>query len=263
MPGQHMPAPVDRKKRQGQKSQPAQTAQIDLRLPALRRIGGHSMFIRSIWLWLFALSLFAAVPASADPGFVPLPVSAGAPRALEIQVQRYEGSTNGQLTVSIRNPTDRAVKFEAGGLYFVPEQNANDAPQRLGAAGPFAVQKQSGGFQPSDGYTLSPNSQVEVKLDVYCIDSHRRSPRTGDVFRVAVTRMPADLTRSIQSDTNTAARQNGGYAAPAAKSAVQSEIWKNRNKKWIELDGEGVQEKRKDAPAPQMQHIQKRYIDHN
>ena len=75
--------------------------------------------------------------------------------------------------------------------------------------------------------------------------------------------MPVELTRSIQSDTSTAARQNGGYAAPAAKSAVQSEIWKNRNKKWIELDGEGVQEKRKDAPSPPMNQVQKRYIDHN
>ena len=222
------------------------------------------MFTRSILLRLYALSLMLAAPAWADKGFVPLPTAAGVPKDLEIQVRRYEGSTNGQLTVEIRNPTTRTVKFEAGGLYFVPEQNANDAPQRLGAAGPFAVRKQSGSFEHSDGYTLSPGSQVEVKLDVYCIDSHRRSPRTGDVFRVAVERMPVELTRSIQSDASTAARQNGGYAAPAAKSAVQSEIWKNRNKKWVELDGEGVQEKRKDAPSPPMMNqVQKRYIDHN
>ncbi len=221
------------------------------------------MLIRSILLWLFALSLCAAVPASADKGFVPLPTAAGVPRDLEIQVKRYEGSTNGQLTVEIRNRTQRAVKFEAGGLYFVPEQNANDAPQRLGAAGPFSVRKQTSAWEHSDGYTLTPNSQVEVKLDVYCIDSHRRSPRTGDVFRVAVERMPAELTRSIQSDVSSAARTNGGYAAPAAKSAMQSEIWKNRNKKWVELDGEGVQEKRKDAPPPQMPQVQKRYIPHD
>jgi len=31
------------------------------------------------------------------------------------------------------------------------------------------------------------------------------------------------------------------FAAPA-KAAVQSEVWKNRDKKWIELDGEGRQE---------------------
>jgi len=31
-------------------------------------------------------------------------------------------------------------------------------------------------------------------------------------------------------------------AAPAAKGAVQSEVWKNRDKKWIKLDGEGEQE---------------------
>ena len=91
------------------------------------------MFTRSILLWLYALSLMLAAPAWADKGFVPLPTAAGVPKDLEIQVRRYEGSTNGQLTVEIRNPTTRTVKFEAGGLYFVPEQNANDAPQRLGA----------------------------------------------------------------------------------------------------------------------------------
>ena len=31
----------------------------------------------------------------------------------------------------------------------------------------------------------------------------------------------------------------------------------------VELDGEGVQEKRKDAPSPPMNQVQKRYLDHN
>jgi hypothetical protein len=31
-------------------------------------------------------------------------------------------------------------------------------------------------------------------------------------------------------------------SAPAAAPAVPSEVWKNCDKKWIELDGEGKQE---------------------
>ena len=39
-----------------------------------------------------------------------------------------------------------------------------------------------------------------------------------------------------------AADKAGGFAAPAATSAVQSEVWATRDAKWIELDGEGTQE---------------------
>ena len=48
------------------------------------------------------------------------------------------------------------------------------------------------------------------------------------------------------STTSTPTRRSrpghGGVSAPAAKGAVQSQVWKNRDKKWIKLDGEGEQE---------------------
>ena len=48
--------------------------------------------------------------------------------------------------------------------------------------------------------------------------------------------------QSIDADATRAAASYGGVSAPAAKSAVQSEVWKNRDKKWIKLEGEGAQE---------------------
>ena len=81
-----------------------------------------------------------------------------------------------------------------------------------------------------------------MTLDVYCIDSHRASPSSSTSFRVAKERAPKPLVQSIDEDASRAAADYGGVSAPAAKGAVQSEVWKNRDKKWIKLDGEGAQE---------------------
>jgi hypothetical protein len=54
--------------------------------------------------------------------------------------------------------------------------------------------------------------------------------------------MPKELAREIDQESYKAAIGAGGYAAPAAKSAVQSEVWKARDKKWLRLEGEGKQE---------------------
>ena len=48
----------------------------------------------------------------------------------------------------------------------------------------------------------------------------------------------------------------GGYAAPAAKSAMQSKVWEARDAEWVKIDGEGQQEVAKQsgrAPAPRPQ----------
>jgi hypothetical protein len=81
-----------------------------------------------------------------------------------------------------------------------------------------------------------------MKIDVYCIDSHRGSPSPSTAFHVAHDRVPSAVSTQIDRDARAASVELGGVAAPAAKSAVQSEVWKNRDKKWIKLDGEGRQE---------------------
>jgi hypothetical protein len=193
-------------------------------------------------LCLAGLGLFTSQPSEAADRFDKLPAGeTGKSSDLLIRIVEYAGSTNGAITVDVKNPTDKPQEFSAMGLYFVPQGNANEAPQRLGAVGPFRLQA-AGGVERRERLTIGPRETARLILDVYCIDSHRSSPGAATAFRVARDRVPARLTRAINDDALESAAPLGGLAAPAAKSAVQSQVWKNRNKSWIPLDGEGKQE---------------------
>lgn len=163
---------------------------------------------------------------------------------LEIRATTYDGSTNGTLTVEIKNPAKTAQKFSATGLYFVPEGDPDSAPQRLGAVGPMQITKAEAKEQTE--LVIAAGATVEVNLDVFCIDSHRSSPSTQNVFNVGATRMPKELASAIEgrADNAVKAKRAAGEPAarPAAKGAIQSEVWKTRDSKWIKLDGEGQQE---------------------
>jgi hypothetical protein len=187
---------------------------------------------------LLVLGLLVAGVALADKPFVRVP---GSTAPISLKVDGYHGGTNGELTVEVRNDGKATTDFDAQGLYFVPTGDPDKAPQRLGAVGPFQQKGQSG-WERKRTLTLQPGATATIKLDVYCIDSHRRSPTTGDNFKMAKDRMPKTLSTDIYKAADSAAATVGGYAAPAAKSSVQSEVWKNRDKKWIKLDGEGRQE---------------------
>jgi hypothetical protein len=188
---------------------------------------------------VFASSFASAIAAHR---FDKLPAVKGQkPSGLEIRIVQYAGSTNGAITVDVNNPSAEPQEFTAKGLYFVPQGNANQAPQRLGAVGPFQVLS-AGGQQRVDHLTIAPGATARLALDVYCIDSHRASPGPSTPFRVAKDRVPPALTKAIDDDAVSASRSYGGVSAPAAKAKVQSEVWKNRDARWIELDGEGKQE---------------------
>lgn len=158
--------------------------------------------------------------------------------SLELRATTYDGSTNGVLTVEIRNPSKTAQKFSATGLYFVPEGNPDQAPQRLGAVGPMQITQ--GGNKEQNELVIAAGATLEVNLDVFCIDSHRSSPTTQNVFNVGTTRLPKELSRTIEERADTAVRAK--RSRPAAKSDIQSEVWKSRDAKWIKIDGEGQQE---------------------
>jgi len=161
---------------------------------------------------------------------------------LEIRATTYDGSTNGTLTVEVRNLGKTAQKFAATGLYFIPEGNPDSAPQRLGAVGPMV----EGNGEDRTELVIAAGATVEVKLDVFCIDSHRSSPSPRNVFSVGVSRMPKELAATIEgrADSAVRAKRSAGESAarPAAKSDIQAEVWKSRDAKWIKLDGEGQQE---------------------
>ena len=185
--------------------------------------------------------LAAAVPALAATGFDPLPPNPNEkPSGLLIRVVRYEGSTNGGMTVELKNPTAQAAEFSAGGLFFVPDVDPDRAPQRLGAVGSFTNKGERG-----ERLTIAAGGSVRLGLDVYCIDSHRSSPTSTTPFRIGKERMPRELSQTIDANSKRAAESLGGVHAAPAKGAVQSEVWKARNDKWIKLDGESQQEANK------------------
>ena len=193
----------------------------------------------------FGLVIVRSNLAAAATGFEKLPGEQGKTSPLLMRIVEYQGSTNGAITVEVKNPTSQPQEFNAKGVYFVPTGSANEAPQRLGAVGPFQLQSSNGASQRMTHTTIAAGTTARMTLDVYCIDSHRASPSSSTSFRVAKERAPKPLIESIEADAARSTADMGGVSAPAAKSTVQSEVWKNRDKKWIKLDGEGAQEARK------------------
>ena len=199
---------------------------------------------------VLATLMLVSLPVYADKVFAPIPAdqTGGKPTGLEMRVVDYKGSTNGAIEVEVRNPTDHPVEFSAKGIYFVPDGNPDHAPQRVGAVGPFQV-KSGDQWQRQDRTSLAAKSTTPMKLDVYCIDSHRGSPSSSTSFHIANTRVPRPVVEAIDHDAAAAAAPYGGVDKPSAKGSVQSQVWKNRDKKWIRLDGEGKQEAAKSRAA--------------
>ena len=186
-----------------------------------------------------AAVLFVCSPALA--AFQALPPEPGAkPTGLQVRVVSYNGSTNGAITVEVKNTTTEPQEFTAAGLFFVPAMDPDKAPQRLGAVGSVRS-----GRDPLREAEDRSRRDVKANLDVYCIDSHRSSPSSNTPFRIAKERLPPQLTQAIDVEAKAVAAPMGGVSAPPAKSAVQSTVWKNRDAKWIPVEGESKQEANK------------------
>lgn len=198
-----------------------------------------------------ALSLLVASTAAADQLPAPPPTKAaravkvpaldGKKNHLTMQFVRYTGGTNGEMVVTVANRGKRVESFDATGMYFVPDGDPEKAPQRLGAAGPFRV-KDGEGWKQSEKLTLAPGEQKTLHLQVFCIDSHRSSPQASHTFGIAAKRMPKKLRHKIKAGTKDILQKNRGSVAKS-KSAIQSHVWKSRDSKWIELEGERANEK--------------------
>lgn len=182
-----------------------------------------------------------AGPALADDKFHPVPGSGKVNKKMKLRVVQYDGSTNGELTVEIKNTGKVAATFDAGGLYFVPDMDPAEAPQRLGAVGPMVIAEGDDAVR-KDSIKIAAGETVTVKLDVFCIDSHRSSPSSSTPFTVGKKRMPRSLARKVDAEGRKAAKKAGGFEDDAAKGEIQGAVWKARDKDWVKLEGEGDQE---------------------
>jgi hypothetical protein len=188
-------------------------------------------------------ALLLSLSAVAKPAFAPLPPEkpGDGPTGLLAQIVAYDGNTNGELTLDVQNPTGAPIDFVATGLFFVPTGDPDKSPQRLGAVGSYQVRKEEK-WSRQEKIAIPAGATVRTRLDVYCIDSHRPSPTSSTPFRLAKDRVPVNISQNIYKNAKKASETMGGMAAPAAKSAVQGEVWKTRDSKWVPLEGEGKQE---------------------
>jgi hypothetical protein len=197
-----------------------------------------------------ALVVLIAGPARAAGGFSPVPALQGkAKTTLQVRQVGFSGGASGQITVEVKNDGQQPQTFQARGLYFVPNGNAENAPQRVGAVGPFEV-KESQKWIRREQLLIQPGQTVRLKLDTFCLDSHRGSPGKAQGFGVAKERLPEQLMKANESAAKDALKASAGNPG-AAKSAIQSKVWENRNKKWIKLEGERANEKGSDSTRRQ------------
>jgi hypothetical protein len=218
--------------------------------------------MRQIGVLILSVILLAVTtPAHGGGGaFGPVPAVDGKKNTLQIRQLDFTGGATGQVVVEVRNQSQQPQTFEARGLYFVPNGNAQSAPQRVGAAGPFEVQEGQG-WQRKDQLQVQPGQTVKLKLQTFCLDSHRGSPGKGQGYKVARDRLPQDLTGEIEGGARRIIRAKGGYSKAAeATGDIQSHVWSSRNKKWLKLEGERANEKSDGSSGPSQRHIRRQPV---
>ena len=200
--------------------------------------------MHKLMTYALAALLTAVLPATALAGpFVAVP---GA-KKIKIRFVKYTGGSSGRMIVEVRNEAKQAQKFSPRGLYFVPGGDPDKAPQRLGAAGPFET-REGQQWKSKDSLTLKPGATRRLKLQVFCLDSHRSSPGASQKFSVARKLLPKKLSQKIESGAQGILRRKG---KSAATPEIQSHVWKTRNKQWIKLQGERKREKAAPNDEPQ------------
>lgn len=192
---------------------------------------------------LFALVAFFGAASSAP--FDSIPATNTKTRGLTMKVVGYDGSTNGEMTVVVKNSKGKRVLFDPSGLYFVPQMDPEKAPQRLGAAGPYEIFV-DGKWVAYQKPTLIPAKGIrKVRLQLFCLDSHRSSPNSSTPFRLSKKRLSKKLRQTLKAETKKARAGGGHYKSAPVKSRQQNVIWENRDKEWEELEGERKDEKKR------------------
>jgi hypothetical protein len=194
--------------------------------------------MRILALVLFALlTVFVAVPASAAGG---VPDS-----AVRLRIVSHDGVS---FSVEITNPSDGVARFDAVGLYFVPDRASSaEEPQRLGVVSAGQVAAADGTWiNATDVIDVAPHAAIKVKLTTYCIDAKRHSPSLTTKYHLANRRMPTELTRALAGVAHTV--ESIGYDPGGAGAETrlpggsyyltQKAIWRVRESMPVALVGD-------------------------
>lgn len=193
--------------------------------------------LNTLSLFVALLILTFCMPAFATQ-FVSIP---GKVKNLELRIVEYDGGTNGAMVVEVKNSGSKIATFAALGLFFVPLQTANKAPQRLGASGPFTEQVEKTQRVHTGDLKLAAGETKRLRLEVFCIDSHRASPTNETQFSLAKKRLPKSLTADMKKSNAKIYKASKG-SPKKFRGRIQKNMWEQRNKKWIKVEGEGKQE---------------------
>jgi hypothetical protein len=193
---------------------------------------------------IFAIVLFAfAALTLATPAFAePVPDS-----ALQMRVLSRDGET---FVVEVANRSDNLAHFDGIGLYFIP--TAEEAPQRLGVVASGQIETQGTWKDAPSIVDVAPHQTIKVKLDSYCLDQQRESPKATVSYHLASRRMPAELMIALAGSARTIAstgydpelkgssNQNARRVTSPAQvsSLTQAAIWRIRTAMPMPLQGE-------------------------
>ncbi len=206
-------------------------------------------YLRRVLVVAFLFALAGTAPALADD-FVAMPEAKASAENLKIRVVKYDGNTNGEMVVEVKNTGRTTATFSSDGLFFVPKGDPEKAPQRLGAAGPFTELAGKRSIVRQGTMVVAAGKTTRIRLEVFCIDSHRSSPSSSTKFSVAKSKLPKSLRRELKKGNDAIYRKNRGRSLGHSKGEVQSNVWTTRDKDWVKLEGERAQEKgpRKGGP---------------
>lgn len=179
---------------------------------------------------LVSLSALTGV-AAADDQFHPVP---GAP-GLELRVVAYGRGVHGEMTVELHNRGGAAATFVASGLYFLPDDDGGDAPQRLAMVGGIRAGSEDA---PVDSVAVAAGGTRKLRFDVFCIDENRHAPPLDQAFTLAAQRLPVRVNREIVARTKHVF--SGVELRPTAEqeSMVQSLVWEARRQVRTRLLGD-------------------------
>lgn len=189
-----------------------------------------------LYVPILLVTLLMSSPAFAGD-FVKIPGY----KDLVLHIVGYDGNTNGEMIVEVKNTGKTLRTFDAVGIFFVPTLDADEAPQRLGAAGPSTEVMTDKKRVHHNAVPIAAGQVKRLNLEVFCIDSHRASPTSKTPFTLAKKLLPKQLAGEIRTTNKDIYRANGNDVKKA-KGAIQDNMWMNRDKAWIPVEGEGVQE---------------------
>ena len=200
---------------------------------------------RSIMFAVVGMSLAFAASASADDQFHPMPPAPGQDGTFELRTLHYDDGVHGEMTVEVRNLGAKAATFSARGLYFVPDDNPNTAPQRLAIVGGIRTGSEDA---PRELISLAAGTTAKVRFDVYCIDEDRHAPESTMTFTLASTRLPDKLVAGIEHATVDVVKTIKLKADDDQQRRIQPLVWQARRDsgvRGLKLKGDGAQERRR------------------